>query len=625
MMKATLWLACALAALHLGVSAQERSPLSLSAELRGGAALHALQFSQLPSHPVCCVTFTDTWNWAASLEVGAEYRTGVRLPGGTLSMGLMAGAALMPLAMHQQERGINLVSDQNVFEGVIDHTLRLSYMAITLRPYVAIPVASGLWAMAGMQAGFPASTRVDQQEVLVRPEGYSFENGLRIRNVYSEPLPEATGIVLWADLALRYDLHLSDDVVFSPIVRYQHPLSNITSAVPWSVSTASAGVQVRWNRRVEPPPPPPPPPPAPAPAPAAIPAVAALQSSIVVTSPMPGTVERDGELYIPAIDVRQVDTLNRIYPAIFFAARSNEPVTAFDPVIQAVQQWLADRPEHRLTLAVYTSADEDRAIAKARVDAVLRNLTVDQNKVTIQLKPQSSVPYPELADEQRRVEFLVDGTLQPLTILRRSITETLLPVELSAVHQLTCEAGPCASVAAATADGQDVQVTLQRSVGKLTLHRKVLASGRPVSVEVRITTTDTTGAVTVATQTRSVRVVERSRSVDSILQSGSASELILGYFEFGSSTLHIIDSAVLRTAQRALDQGKRIQLIAGSDGFGTEDVNRQLRARRAQAARALFVSDRIETIQEAARSVAAPPMERIAQRSIRLRILADAD
>lgn len=627
MMKATVWLACVLATLHLGVSAQEHSPLSLTAELRGGGALHALQFFQLPSHPVCCVTFTDTWSWTASLEIGAEYQTAMRLPGGPLSVGLMAGATMMPVALHEQQRGYNLIDGQDVREGVIGHDLELSYTAVTLRPYVAIPVASGLWAMAGMQAGLPVTTSIHQEEVLLGPEGYTFENGRRVRNEYNDALPDAAGLVVALDLALRYDLRLSPSLTLSPMLRYQHPVSNITTAVPWAVSALTAGAQLRWNLPVtkqEPKQVPPPPP-----AVVARPQIPLLQSSVVLTSTMPGArkvgSDAASELVIPAIDVRQTDTVRRVYPAIFFAAKSTEPIGPFSSIIQSVRSYIIEHPEHRLTIVAGTSADEDRAIAKARVDAVLRDLPVDQNKVTILMESHGAGPYPELASEDRRVEFLVNDVLQPLTSLRTTEVEMIQPVELSAAHVLTCEAGPCTSQVEATADGQPVQASLERSVARLMVHRKALASARPVEVDVRITTTDTTGATSRASATTLLRIEERSRTIDTVICSAEESDMILGYFDFGSDTFRLIDTTVLRAAQDAVARGQRVHIIATTDDLGAEDVNQRLRTRRAEAARTVLGTDRLTVVVNTDRRPARTPLERIAQRSVRLRILADAD
>ncbi len=636
MMKATVWLACLLATLHLGLSAQEHSPLSLTAELRGGGALHALQFYQLPSHPVCCVTFTDTWSWTASLEIGAEYQTAMRLPGGPLSVGLMVGATMMPVALHEQQRGYNLIDGQDVREGVIGHDLELSYTAVTLRPYVAIPVASGLWAMAGMQAGVPVTTSIHQEEVLLGPEGYTFENGRRVRNEYNDALPDAAGLVVALDLALRYDLPLSPSITLSPMLRYQHPVTNITTAVPWAVSTLTAGAQLRWNLPVvkqepkqEPKQVPPPPPPPPPPAVVQQPQVPLLQSSVVLTSTMPGArqvgSDAASELVIPAIDVRQTDTVRRVYPAIFFAAKSTEPIGPFSSILQAVRSYIVEHPEHRLTIVVGTSADEDRAIAKARLNAVLRDLPVDQNKVTILMESHGAGPYPELASEDRRIEFLVNDVLQPLTSLRTTEVEMIQPVELSAAHVLTCEAGPCTSQVEATADGQPLQASLERSVARLTVHRKALASARPVEVDVRITTTDTTGATSRASATTLLRIEERSRTIDTVICSAEESDMILGYFDFGSDTFRLIDTTVLRTAQDAMARGQRVQVLASTDALGAEDVNQRLRTRRAEAARTVLGMDRLTILVNTDRRPARTPLERIAQRSVRLRILADAD
>lgn len=610
-----------------GLSAQEHSPLSLSAELRGGAALHALRFSVLPGHPVCCVTFTDTWSWTASLEAGAEYQTSMRLPGGPLAVGLMVGASTMPLMMQRQQRGINLIDGQEVREGIISHDLELSYMAMTLRPYLAIPVASGLWAMAGVQAGIPISTSVHQQEVLLSPEGYTFENGSTIRNVYNDVLPDAAGLVVAVDLALRYDLPVSAAITLSPILRYQHPLTNITTAVPWAVQAITAGAQLRWTlpKREDVVAPPPPPPPAPPPPPPAVVEAPLLRSSVVVASTMPGARDVDGELVIPAIDVRQQDTLRRVYPAIFFAERSTQPIGPFSTIVEAVRSYVAEYPEHRVTIVVGTSADEDRSIAKARVAAVLRDLPIDQNKLTVLIQPHSVVPYPELETEQRRIEFLVNGVFQPLTTIRTREVETILPVELSAAHVLTCEAGPCTSRVEATADGQPLQTSLERSIARMTVHRKALASGRPVNVDVRITTNDSTGAQNIAATTKRLRIVERSRTIDTVMCSAEEADLILGYFDFGSAEFRMIDTTVLQTAQRALARGERVQVIAGTDALGSEDVNQPLRVRRAQAAQALLRSGRVEVSVQRDSRPASTPLERIAQRSVRLRILADAD
>lgn len=627
---------------------QDRSPLSITGDVGGGAALHSLSFTQFPSVPNCCVTFGTTWSWTALAGIGIEYRSGVRMPGGTLSVGATAGVQMLPAALREQEGGINIIDGQNVREGVVGHELDLSYMMVTMRPYVVVPIASDVSAMVGLQAGVPLSPSIDQVQRLLSPAGYQFENGSQTRNAFSGALPNATGLMMAADLGVRYDLHINDALTIAPTLRYQLPLTPITSAVSWSASTITGGVQVRWQlSKPEPPPPPPPPPPVPTPPAPPVATKPVLRSSALLVSTVSGTREVNGELQIPARDVVRHDTLLRVYPAVFFEARSNEPLGASTPegiasyrtVLQSVQTWIQQHPTDRLTIICSTSAEEDRSVAKARIDAVLRDVLVDQNRVTILLRPQGSVPYPELAAEQRRVEFVVGSTLQPIEILRSGESVSFEPVSLSAVQTLTCEAGPCTSTVKATAGDQDLPAAMERNVAKVTLSRKVLSSAQPLDVVVTMVTTDTTGATVTAAAERTVRIVDRARSTDTVWQNvdgqyatRSTAEYVLGYFDFGSSKFRLVDSAVIAIATKALQRGQRIELIARSDEFGTEDYNSQLRQRRALTALEVLSvrsADSRISIQTPAASVQSTgmptPLTRIAQRSVRLRILADAE
>jgi len=297
-------------------------------------------------------------------------------------------------------------------------------------------------------------------------------------------------------------------------------------------------------------------------------------------------------------------------------------------VLASVQQQLATRNGARITIEGMTSRDEEARLARERVSWVLRSLNTDPNLTTVVTSVGDSVTHPELADEQRRVRILIDGEAQVLEVHGTSSVKRFTPIELTAVHSVTCEAGPCTESIEASANVRKLDPVSGRALPTFVLNEADM-SGSPLRSVVRVdaSLTDSLGQTARSSATKVVVALERVGVVKVVraAHGGVApmNELTLGFCDFDKATMSAIDRSVIERVREATARGARITIIPSTDGFGSSEYNDKLQRRRAAEAMDVLgvLPSQVDVeLTPVPKAVATTPMERIEQRSVRVRI-----
>ncbi|RPI68209.1 MAG: hypothetical protein EHM43_05550 [Ignavibacteriae bacterium] len=336
-----------------------------------------------------------------------------------------------------------------------------------------------------------------------------------------------------------------------------------------------------------------------------------------------------------AIDVTVDDTIYQAAPTIYFARNSTNLVDGSSVtaqmqqrVLASVQQQLATRNGARITIEGMTSRDEEARLARERVSWVLRSLNTDPNLTTVVTSVGDSVTHPELADEQRRVRILIDGEAQVLEVHGTSSVKRFTPIELTAVHSVTCEAGPCTESIEASANVRKLDPVSGRALPTFVLNEADM-SGSPLRSVVRVdaSLTDSLGQTARSSATKVVVALERVGVVKVVraAHGGVApmNELTLGFCDFDKATMSAIDRSVIERVREATARGARITIIPSTDGFGSSEYNDKLQRRRAAEAMDVLgvLPSQVDVeLTPVPKAVATTPMERIEQRSVRVRI-----
>lgn len=341
-------------------------------------------------------------------------------------------------------------------------------------------------------------------------------------------------------------------------------------------------------------------------------------------------------LFLEVVDVRHYDTIYQATPTIYFKQNSTEPVAGTtttgvmqQQVLPALRRNIEARKGSRVTIESMTSRDEDPRLARERISWVLRSLEIDPNTTTVVTLKGDSVEHPELADEQRRVRILIDGRPEIVRVHATSDVYSIQSADLAAVHVLTCEAGPCTTSIRVSTPSRTIVENAAGPVVSFTLaDDELLGSSRQVVVTAVAETKDANGKK-LTRSAQKVVVAQTSSEVAQVYRVANGSiapmnEVVIGYCDFDRSTLSSIDESAVSEVRDALKRGARITIIPSTDGFGSSDYNEKLQRRRATETMNLIgvLPSQVDIeLTPVPTYIATTPMERVEQRSVRVRIM----
>jgi hypothetical protein len=154
-------------------------------------------------------------------------------------------------------------------------------------------------------------------------------------------------------------------------------------------------------------------------------------------------------------------------------------------------------------------------------------------------------------------------------------------------------------------------------------------SGLPLRSIVRVdaSLTDSLGQTARSSATKVVVALEQVSVVTKVRAAHGGvvpmNELTLGFCDFDKATMSAIDRSVIDQLRDAAKRGARITIIPSTDGFGSSEYNDKLQRRRAAEAMnvlGMLPSQVDVELTPVPKAIATTPMERIEQRSVRVRI-----
>lgn len=609
---------------------QEQLPWSITAGIVAGAAMHTTNFIELPGFPNCCEPYTSGSGLALGANVGIELRTGIELFDNAVKVNLSLGYQRVPGTLTVSEEVGNIINGSTVTNGVVQHELDLSYSGLTIHPTVALPLPSinGLHLVIGGMGMLPLSASITQQQTLTSPSSleYTFENGQRIREQQSGSLTNATALALWAVVGLRYDVQIDRAWTLAPTVCYLHGLNDIATETDWKVSAIQAGVTVAY-RLPKPEPPKPEPPKQPVvEAPIVAKPVPALHSSVSLAARTPGSKVVGDTVFTPVITESIVDSVIAVAPTLYFEHNSTVPIGGEEALLQftqAISQSMVDTTDQveHITITGSTSFDEDKRLARERISRLLNSVVVDQNRVTIVQEHAAQKKYPELDSEKRFVSIALGTTPRMLHRYSEFKRVNAVSAELSILHTVTCEAGPC-TTNVAVSGAIPSSITTTDPVIPITVPVAINEKPQPSLVGVSLTTTDAAGKQ--VTSSSAIVVVPTLADVHRMRvhvdPAGTVRRqaFLLALFDFDGVTPSAVDYTVVTSAQEAIKAGKRVTLVPCSDAFGTTEHNLELRKQRGQAGMQLLGNTKQTQIDFESNLGTTPeaPRDRYLQRSV---------
>ena len=604
-------------------------PYRLSGGIEAGLSLHSGAMRRISTIPSCCAEFTSGSGLSFGIGAGIEAPIGLRIAGSDVQLGARIAYQGLSASMQVDEKIGNIISGQNVSDGVSRHDLSIGYAIVGISPYVSLPLPINmpLRVRVGFTSGIPLGVTFEQSESLVDPtlSGYTYENGSRTRNVGSGDIPNAAGLYAALNAGVYYEYTLSPTIAIVPSLSYQYALTNIATTTNWSASALRAGVDVQLRLQKAPPPPPtaapaPPPPPPPPPR------IAALRSDLQIEAR-----RTNGVVELVGSDNTIATTMYEAAPVLFFQKGSTAPIADATSKLDAYQQRVIDGvrayateyPSVRITVIGSSVTDEPAQLARERVSWAVAQLGLDaMSRIEVRTEVTGDYAYPQLADEHRSVRFLIDGVPMVVPIITSDTSRRARELTIPVAHILTCEAGPCTSTLRATLGSRRVDV-----VGDGPMYRVALPAtdGSESTEPLRITcdVVDSTGARTTSTASVNVRATSAVQQLPALRIQPSYIQddaVVIGYCDFDKDDFSTTNPDGIRRVKEALAAGKRVTLIASCDELGDATYNDALMERRARNAVRLLgtrATDVTIARQPSSDGSNTTPMQRIANRSVR--------
>jgi outer membrane protein OmpA-like peptidoglycan-associated protein len=605
--------------------------LRVGGGIAAGINQHTANFRQLTSFPACCPEYTSGSGFHLGYSLHLDYQPETNLLGMPYAYGVrVSGTGFSGILTDDEEIGM-VINGPNVTRGVARHTIDATFTTVGVEPYLRAENIAGtqLSASAGLFAGFPVSSTFNQKEELIEPTdaSYTFETGSRTRGISNGEIPSPASPFVAAILGVGYMHELDARRTIEPRIETLIGLTDLTSAVSWGVTSFRVGVNVHFRvpKPIAAPPPPPPPPVVEKPK-----RVPVLSSKLMVPEMTPASLNG-------VIRVEIVREYLDAAPLLFFAKNSTEVLGGAQPaqrlqqnVASAITAYMRQQPDAKLTIIGSASYDEEPAVARERTAHVVRLLGISPERLEMRVVKQAAAEYPELAEEHRSVQFLVNGVPQIFRVDRTlDSVETVQTLRIPVGHLVTCDTS-CTSALTATIDGRLLRVDGSGPTYAVEIDSTAIRSmqqGQLVTIRGTVAFESTTAAseqqISYAVQpTTSVVAVPVGQSRDA----GTSAPATLCYFDFNASTITSFNEQVFAALQQAVADGKRAELVATTDHLGTDASNAALAERRANAAVEKLLSlgipkDRVTvgTYQTKANENGTP-MERIANRSVKITI-----
>ncbi|MBK6291609.1 MAG: OmpA family protein [Ignavibacteria bacterium] len=207
-----------------------------------GYNFHSATFDALPTIPCCSPGFDGGggFGWDLGLMARVPFSSSWF---GDVRLGYMTSDGTLTT---DEARTVNLNGE--AVPGTIRHTMDASLPSLRLDLLVGLNVSSRFKLMLGPTLAYMLRGEVTQKEELIEPTVGTFENGGRERLVATADIPELASLVPMITLGASFDIPLDEKEqwTLSPEVLFSYGISDITSAVPWSVSPLRAGVTLLY-------------------------------------------------------------------------------------------------------------------------------------------------------------------------------------------------------------------------------------------------------------------------------------------------------------------------------------------------------------------------------------------
>jgi hypothetical protein len=460
---------------------------------------------------------------------------------------------------------------------VIEPTVNVIITEQALKAYLLKNIPISL--KTGVFLGIPLSPEFKQYTELVSPDDVRFENGTKIANEYAGAIPDAASVIFGLTFGLGYDFEYNNSFIFTPEIKFNYGLSNISSQVNWKINTLQAGISVHYNipKAKVPPPAKPPMPLAPLTTPPPAEAIAKIDINITENGKsIDNKIEYD---YI----VNEYYKKELVIPVIFI----NENIEGYDKnynpdeILKLAAEKLKNDNSKIIISAGIENDNDQEQIDRIISDFKKNGIKNEQIIVKTESIAEKKFKYPELKAEAKSLKLTFDNGDDILIknyLSDKEISiddkEILININVSNIENYNFNA---------YVNIGDDKISLNEDDNIIEL-KKYFNPDENISLNIVANVTDDWNNTFNEEKTISVNPFMSVEKFINYNPNNEKSTFTIGFFDFDSEEIYGVDDDLKLAIDDALNNDKEIKLIALTDNLGIDSYNKRLALRRAEAA-----------------------------------------
>lgn len=499
----------------------------------------------------------------------------------------------------------NFIFQNEVFQAISRHSFDAKIHSLEFligNEFNSILFVKNLFLRFGISFSLPIEANYIQQEELISPSMAFFENGKKFRGHIDSKIPNALPQFNLA-VFFRYGAFKYNSLEFSPILGFRFPLTQVAKNIDWKYYRIDFGIAIRHiipePKTLPPINPPLPEVPNVLPPPQSKPII----FNIIVSA---GNRTFDNGDTIEIQRKIEVSFFKEFIPPVLFFERNDfalklesieltssikQQQEANIRVLEAVVKYLKQNPSSKLKIISSRLDDELNNTSNLRLIQVieyLRQNGINTSNISTEEKvyKKDSFPYPELANEYRRVSFLFDGNTKILEEQQLIKTDTLIePIRVDIQPEVKESKEKNIEVygkvilpnSEKSLHNESLQITIDSGTClalPCSFRIEAIAKSKEIEYEPRILN-------------KEIHLVFNDiiKEIEEPLKGNkNLKYFLVGLCDFDQSQFYWINPNIANILDSLTKSGKKCKIIGSVDNFGNEGYNQTLAIRRAKNA-----------------------------------------
>lgn len=504
----------------------------------------------------------------------------------------------------------NLINETGFDQLFVSYQLNPNISIFSIENSLDFNIVENFRLGIGLGISFLANANFNSQEIAIRPDNFTFENGERVRNKNNGNINESNNMLFNLVLRSSYDLLKFDNFIIRPELNGRWFVNNFIEGDKWNIFQISGMLNIVYNIPKNITEPIEPPYPMDMPIPEIPPALPYVNLNLEIFKDENVLIENNSNLNYK---IKKDTYLNSIsfLNIMFFEKNSTDFINENlllqgkeinnyeNELLRLTLKKLNDETSN-LTIVSYKLDDEDANISKSRIEKIknyfLQN-GIDEGRLKSSIKDTDKYwRYNELKDEFRKVELILDTEAEILSMEELDrVDYDLKPLKLKTEYSIDANneysgklkiflnEEPYKIYDIDELDDSRIISELSEIINNEKLYESEFALDYSLFVNAGGIENSKNRRVYISPD------IFEEKHINYIEYDGKKfNQRILVFFEFDKAEILSIDNKVVEEVKRAIKNGREVRFIASTDNLGLKDYNYELARKRAETATKLF-------------------------------------